>query len=651
MNREPQPRKDLEKNARLSEERFRTLVENSADAILLSTEDGTILFANQAASEMFGLSEADICRLDCHAFLDPGDPEAQAALEERHRTGRWIGELKMLRADGTAFPAEVSSIVFTDSAGTRLVSTSVRDVSRRKQAEEDLVHRHELMRYIIEHVRSAVAVMDRDLRYIYVSQRFLHDVNAQEADVIGKRHYDVFPEIPESWRDVHRRALAGEVIRAEVDPFKRADGTVYWTRWECRPWYEADASIGGIILYTEVINDQIKAEEDRRRLQAQLAQAQKMESIGRHAGGVAHDFNNLLTVINGYADIVLRQLNPDNPLREDLEEIRKAGARAAALTLQLLAFSRKQALAPRLLDLNQVVREIEPMLRRLMGESVRVRVTTHPHQLPVLADHHQLEQVVMNLAVNARDAMPEGGSLTIETGNTELDGHGAKLQLGAKPGPYAVLVVTDTGSGMDQETLQRIFEPFFTTKQAGRGTGLGLSMVDGIIAQSGGFITVTSELGRGASFRIHLPYVEGAPGSPVDEAEISASAGRETVLVVEDQIEVLKYATEALKAYGYSVLSCGAAAEALALCEQPEQRVDLVLTDMVMPEMGGRELAERLAELRPNLPVLFMSGYTGGTKHDDGRPGEERFLQKPFSPAELARKVKTALGGQRGRPD
>ena len=444
---EPGQSGQIERDARLSEERYRMLVDNSADAVLQTTEDGSVLYANPAACRMFGRPEAEIRCLGTSVLSNPDDPRLQGALEERRRTGHWSGELNLLRADGTSFPAEISSIVSTDALGARHVSTFVRDVSPQKQAERDLRERHELMSYIIEHMRSGVAVLDRDLRHVYVSQRFLEEIKEQNTDVIGKRHYDVFPDIPQKWRDVHRRALEGEVLTAECDRYERGDGTVLWARWECRPWYRAGGEIGGIVLYTEVINDRIEAEEERRKLQAQLVQAQKMESIGRLAGGVAHDFNNLLTVINGYSDMALERVRPEDPLRKELQEIRKSGERAAALTRQLLAFSRKQRLQPRLLDLNHIVREIEPMLRRLMGERVRVGVALHRDQLGVLADQHQMEQIVMNLAVNARDAMPEGGQLSIETACIELDEAAAKLQPEAKAGSYAVLTVEDTAWG------------------------------------------------------------------------------------------------------------------------------------------------------------------------------------------------------------
>jgi PAS domain S-box-containing protein len=508
-------------------------------------------------------------------------------------------------------------------------------------------HAHDLLHYIIGNAESGIAVFDREMRYLYVSRRYLQELNAEGIDVIGKCHYDVFPEIPQVWREVHQKALRGEPSSAESDPFERADGSIYWTRWECLPWYDAEGGIGGIVLYTEVINEEMAAEEERRRLRSQLAQAQKMESIGRLAGGVAHDFNNLLTVINGYSAMALEHLHPGDPLVGDLREIRTAGERAAALTRQLLAFSRKQILQPRPLDLNQILRNLEPMLPRLLGERVRLRLSLYPDRLAVLADQHQLEQVILNLAVNARDAMPEGGGLTVETTLADVDKPVAIAQADAKPGRYAVLSVSDTGLGMDEATRLKIFEPFFTTKPAGEGTGLGLSMAHGIVAQSGGFIEVSSEPGNGSTFRVHLPLTEGEPSAAAGGEKPLARRGEETILVVEDQDEVRGYVVDALKSYGYRPIPCGSAAEALEICGKPECAIDLVLTDLVMPDMSGRELAQRLALIRSGIPVLLMSGYTGEALEQE-RPENAFFLQKPFSPAELAEKVSAALVSRRG---
>jgi len=408
---------------------------------------------------------------------------------------------------------------------------------------------------------------------------------------------------------------------------------------------------GLILCFCRDMTERQRAEEERKRLQAQLIQAQKMESIGRLAGGVAHDFNNLLTVINGYSRMLMDTLVSDDPSRESIAEIHRAGERAAELTQQLLAFSRKQRLQSHVLDCNRVVSDVRPMLTRLVGEDVELRVQLHEAATTVYADRHQLEQVIMNLAVNARDAMPHGGKLLIETALVALGGSGTQSLPGVQAGPYVTLAVSDNGLGMAEETRRHIFEPFFTTKDVGTGTGLGLSMVYGIVEQSGGHIEVVSELGQGTTFRIYLPKVVDAPadsGEP-ESVPVPAIGGTGTVLVVEDQADVRKYAAEALAAYGYRVIQAESASEALALCERG--RIDLVLTDVVMPNLSGRDLADLLAKHWPGIKVLFMSGYAddAATPHGFPQKGME-LIQKPFGPGELAGKVRQVLGVA-GSPD
>jgi two-component system, cell cycle sensor histidine kinase and response regulator CckA len=417
-------------------------------------------------------------------------------------------------------------------------------------------------------------------------------------------------------------------------------------------WYQASAKVVGrhedgapshLIGTIRDITERVQAE-------AQLQQAQKMESVGRLAGGVAHDFNNLLTVINGYSQLLLAKLSASDPIRVSIAEIHKAGERAAGLTQQLLAFSRKQVLQPRRLDVNRVVKEMRPMLERLMGEDVDVGVALDAAGGTVHADPHQLEQVLMNLAVNARDAMPGGGKLLIKTARVEWDESWTRSHPEAHAGSYVMLEVSDNGTGMDEETRQRIFEPFFTTKGVGQGTGLGLSMVQGIVAQSGGHINVYSEPDRGTTFKIYLPALAEAAADTRRQAAVPALGGDETVLVVEDQAEVRKYAVAVLKAYGYRVIPAENAGEALMLCEQERERIDLVLTDVVMPNVSGRELANRLEEMRPGIKVLFMSGYTDDAIVSHGVLEESaELIQKPFSPAELAGKVRTILGASVAR--
>jgi two-component system cell cycle sensor histidine kinase/response regulator CckA len=396
-----------------------------------------------------------------------------------------------------------------------------------------------------------------------------------------------------------------------------------------------------VLLHTEDITEQRRTEE-------QLAASQRLDAIGRLAGGVAHDFNNLVSVILTYAGFAMEQLHETDPIRSDIEEINLAADRAAQLTRQLLAFSRRQVLDPRPLRLDNVVRGLEKLLCRLLGEDVEIASHSMPDLGSVMADPGQLEQVLMNLAVNARDAMPQGGKLTIEMRNVELDGDYTDEHLGVEPGRYVMLAVSDSGQGMDAETRSRVFEPFFTTKQVGKGTGLGLSTVHGIVNQSGGHVWCYSEPWRGTTFKIYLPRVDtlaeertGAVSSKV------TVTGSETILVVEDEDAVRRAAERILRTAGYRVLGAASAAEALILCERFEAEIELLLTDVVMPQMSGRELADRLRAERPSLAVLYTSGYTDDAivRHGVLEAGTN-FIGKPFAAAALAQKVRDVLDGR-----
>ncbi len=390
---------------------------------------------------------------------------------------------------------------------------------------------------------------------------------------------------------------------------------------------------------------------NERRLEEQFRQAQKMEAVGRLAGGVAHDFNNLLTVITSYSELLLGDLESTDPRREDLEEIRKAAAGAAGLTRQLLAFSRQQVLEPRVLDLNEIVSGAGKMLQRLIGEDVALVTVLAPDLGAVKADPGQLEQVIMNLAVNARDAMPQGGKLTIETTNVDLDVTYTMEHTAVSPGPYVLLTVSDTGVGMDEETQRRIFEPFFTTKQTGTGTGLGLATVYGIVKQSGGFIWVYSEPGHGTTFKIYLPRVDEPAEAEQRGTTPQYVHGTETVLLAEDAGPLRAVARQILKREGYTVLEAPDGKSALEGAAAHDGPIHLLITDVIMPEMSGRQLAERLKQQRPELKVLFVSGYTDDAiiRHGVLEPGIA-FLQKPFSPELLARKVREVLDSPQGGP-
>jgi PAS domain S-box-containing protein len=418
---------------------------------------------------------------------------------------------------------------------------------------------------------------------------------------------------------------------------RRGDGALLWVSLRVR----AEKDAGGQVLHYEWSVADIT---ERKRLESELHQAQKLEAIGQLAGGVAHDFNNLLTVITGRSHLALAQLPADHALRRHIELIQTTAERAAALTRQLLAFSRKQVLEPKVLDLNAVVTGLAPMLRRLIGEDLEFAAVPAPELGAVKADPSQLEQVILNLAVNARDAMPQGGKLTIETGNMELDDAYTRRHLGASAGHFVMLAVTDTGHGMDAAVKARIFEPFFTTKEPGKGTGLGLATVFGIVKQSGGSIEVYSEPGQGTTFKVYLPRVDEAVDETAPAAAPTLARGSETILLVEDDDEVRALARETLDENGYVVIPAADPAEALRLVSSHAGPIHLLVTDVVLPQLSGRGLAERLTPEHRDLRVLYMSGYTDDAivRHGVLEEGAA-FLQKPFTPHTLLLKVREVL--------
>jgi PAS domain S-box-containing protein len=466
-----------------------------------------------------------------------------------------------------------------------------------------------------------------------------------DGEVIGRHVADVI--VPPLQRDAHRHGLQhflgtgeGPILNQRLELVAlRRDGTEVAVELAVAP-----IRLGRSWIFSAFIRDV----SERNQLELQLRQAQKMEAVGRLAGGIAHDFNNLLTAIFGYADLLAEDLPPDSPGQTDVKEIRTAATRASALTRQLLAFSRQQVLQPVVLNVIDVVGDLENMLQRLLGADVELEAHFAADVGNIRADQGQLEQVILNLAVNARDAMPTGGKLTIETANVELDEHYAQTHRPVVPGRYVMIAVSDTGIGMDAATQARIFEPFFTTKEPGKGTGLGLATAYGIVKQSGGFIWVYSEVGRGATFKIYLPRVDAPTEAVAVPPELGTVAGTETVLVAEDDPLLLPLARDVLKRLGYTVLEARTPADAMAVAQAHKGIIHLLVSDVVMPGESGLQLARRLLALRPNLRVLYISGYSDEAivRHGLLDPGTT-FLQKPFSPAALARKVRELLDAPR----
>jgi len=512
------------------------------------------------------------------------------------------------------------------------------DVTDRKTAEEAVLAKEERFRQIVEFSIDLLALLDARGLITFASIPLQEALGHRSQDLVGRRVIDFVQ--PEEAARVES-ALAqlalepGGTTRIDFR-MRRRDGSVRTVDAVFRNLLHLPA-VGAVVAHARDTTDQ-------RRLEQQLVQSQKLESIGRLAGGVAHDFNNLLIGILGYAEFLEQGIRAGKPSLEDLLEIRLAGERARDLTRQLLAVARRQVSAPRVIDPNAVVKESERLLRRLLGEDVQVAVALAPDAWRVRIDPSHLQQIVLNLAVNARDAMPRGGKLTIETSNVDLDDVAVALRPGVRPGLYLLLAVSDTGHGMSPETLAHLFEPFYTTKAAGTGTGLGLATVYGIVAQAGGHVWVYSEPGAGSTFKIHLPRCTEPAVRPTPAPRRPAPRGSEVVLAVEDDPQVREFTLRALREGGYRVLSAADGREALALSRSTPDRIHLLLTDVVMPEASGRELATELSRERPDLRVLFVSGYTqNAIVHHGVLDAGINYLAKPYTATLLLERVREVL--------
>ena len=508
--------------------------------------------------------------------------------------------------------------------------------AERATAEAALRANEQRFRALVEHSWDAIALFAPDGSILYGSPATTRILGYELDEFVRFNALDlIHPD--------DRDAVVGRLTESMANPRGRVD-VVARVRHKDGSWRYLEGVFTNLLddpSVAAIVNNYRDATE-RRSLEQQVIQAQKMEAVGRLAGGVAHDFNNILTAIGGYTDLLLADLAPDDPRREDVDEIHRAADRAAALTQQLLAFSRRQVLQPKVIDLNALVQNVEKLLRRLLGEDVILAAALAPDVGRVRADPGQIEQVIVNLAVNARDAMPGGGRLTIETRNVELDAVYAAEHRTVVPGPYVSIAISDTGTGMSPEVQAHMFEPFFTTKEVGKGTGLGLATVYGIVKQSGGSIWVYSELGHGTTMKVYLPRVD----DPADllrkaaPADLASLRGTETILLVEDEPAVRAVARQVLTRQGYTVLEAHDGQAALAMVDATRPTIDLVLTDLVMPGMSGRNLADQLVRRFPDVRVLYMSGYTDDAIVRHGMLGTGlAYLQKPFRPAALVQKV------------
>ncbi|HUF46235.1 MAG TPA: PAS domain S-box protein [Vicinamibacterales bacterium] len=626
---------ELEATRTLLEKTFASLAEG---VFVIDTTTRTIVECNAAAERIFGYGEGELIGMntrqlyasdaDYHEFAE----RAQPVLADR---GVYRGEYQMRRRDGTVFATEHTITVMREELGWgHGVVSVVRDITARRQTERDL----RLQSAALTAAANAIVITDRHGTIEWVNPAFTASSGYTLDEAVGRKpgelsqsglHDEAFYQA--LWTTI----LAGGVWRGEMAN-RHKDGHIVHEELTVTPVLD---DRGNAAHFVAIKRDLTEV----KRLQAQVLQAQRLETVGRLAGGIAHDFNNLLTIINATVDLASAEPNLPGRLGADLRAIRDAGERAAGLTRQLLAFSRKQILQPADLRLGSLVAGLEQMLRRLIGEDLEFTVGPLSDGGCVRADAGQIEQVILNLVVIARDAMPDGGRLTIETCNVDLDADDAARHGLRRPGPYVMLAITDTGVGMDEATRSRIFEPFYTTKEPGKGTGLGLSTVYGIVEQSGGSVWVTSEVGRGTTFKIHLPCSDAAaPPAPARPREIPM--GTETLLLVEDEPAVRLLGQRLLERAGYRVLTAADVPSAIVILDAPDQRIDLLLTDVILPGPSGRALADHVKTTRPDLRVLFTSGYTDDAILRHGVLDREvAFLAKPYTVRELTAKVREVL--------
>jgi len=632
-------RKRMENALRESEERFAKAFRSGPAMTVLfgpDEEGNRIIDVSEAFEHGTGYRREEVIgrtRSELGLWADPCDIDVY--MNQLRTNGRTRNcEFRFRRKNGDIANGLVSS-EWIEVGGKRCSISAAIDITEQKKAEEAM----RSLATAIEQSAETIVITDLDGKIQYCNPAFEKVTGYSKEEASGQnprvlksgKHDKAFYE--QMWATITQgKVWSGHLIN------KKKDGSLYQEDATISPIRNSSGKLSGFVAIKRDVTERLQLED-------QLRQAQKLESIGRLAGGVAHDFNNLLTIINGYADVLLADLGRTDPSRSSIDEIRKAGERAASLTKQLLAFSRKQIIEPMALDLNTTIRDSERMLQRLISEDIVLTAELDPLLGQVMADAEQVHQVIMNLVVNARDAMPDGGKLDIRTANIDVSEAEASIHEDAKPGRYVMMSVTDVGAGMDEQTRQHIFEPFFTTKAGDKGTGLGLSTVYGIIRQSGGWIDVSSKVGVGTSFKLYFPRIDAGSVEERHEApRTEVLHGDETILLVEDQDAVRRLTKSILKAYGYQILEAPNADGALGIAEKYSGEIDLLLTDVVLPGMNGRELGERLKKLRPKVKVLFTSGYPSEViAHRGVLDAGMAYIPKPFSPENLAAKVREVL--------
>jgi two-component system cell cycle sensor histidine kinase/response regulator CckA len=633
-----------------SESRYRQLFEQAPIGIFQSTVEGTVLNVNPAYSEMFGYaSPADVLASVKNVAADIyADPEKRLQIVAMALDQNRLISVENLyrRKDGSFFTGNLHfQVIRNEDGSVQRLEGFVEDVSKRKAAERALLENLEFLQTLLEAIPNPVFYKDRQGRYLGCNQAFEDFLGLPQSRIIGKTDHDLVPDrISQEPRNQDEELFDSLGVQIYEETVKRRDGSDQDVVYYRSTFTDSSNCVAGLIGVVLDITDRKHAEEEKERFRAQLLHAQKMEAIGTLAGGIAHDFNNLLQVTLGYSELLLAVKPEPDPDREDLLKILQAAKNGAELVHRLLTFSRKVEPNPRPLNLNTQIVQVEKFLLRTIPKMIDIQLDLAADLADINADPVQMEQVLMNLAVNSRDAMPDGGKLELRTANVSPAGRGSGFHVEAHPGEYVLLSVSDTGVGMERETVDHIFEPFFTTKEQGRGTGLGLAMVYGIVKQNMGYITCRSALGEGTTFDVYFPAVEPEEKPEIEIAGVTPAFGTETILLVDDDEFVRELGRRILSAAGYTVLTAGNGLEALNLLKKKRSRISLVVLDMIMPTMGGYECLKRLLQLDPHMRVLVTSGYSADSSvRESLRMGARGFVGKPFRMNRLLQKVRETL--------